>query len=446
MAEPIIRLENITRTYHVGDVDVQALARRQSDHRARRIRRDHGLVRIGQVDADGDPRLSRPAEQRPLFLRGVDVARLDEAGTGPHCAASGSASCSRASIFLARTSAIENVALPLVLRRFRPGRRRLAHASGRARRSSCSAWPTASAIRRQLSGGQQQRVAIARALINEPEPAAGRRADRQPRHAHLARDHGDAGTLNREQGVTIVVVTHEPDIAAYADRIVTMRDGLIVSDERKSDSRARRVAARAGSAPRSRSRRPAPARSPPSTFLSFGLMIIAAAIQAIGRNKMRSALTMLGVFIGVAALIAMVAVGQGANDAVRKQIEILGTNLVVVLPGASTAGGVRGGSGSASTLTVSDAQAIRRESTAVGEVSYLIRQTRPDAVRQPELDHQIQGVSPNYPPITNWRIETGREISADDERRQPLGGRASARPCRRNCSARTRTRSARSSR
>ena len=67
---------------------------------------------------------------------------------------------------------------------------------------------------------------------------------------------------------------------------------------------------------------------------------------------MRSALTMLGVFIGVAALIAMVAVGQGANEAVRKQIESLGTNLLVVLPGATTMGGVRGGFGSASTLTV----------------------------------------------------------------------------------------------
>ena len=91
-------------------------------------------------------------------------------------------------------------------------------------------------------------------------------------------------------------------------------------------------------------------------------MIVAAAMQAIGRNKMRSALTMLGVFIGVAALIAMVAVGQGANEAVRKQIESLGTNLLVVVPGARTTGGMRGGFGSASTLTVGDAQAIRRES------------------------------------------------------------------------------------
>jgi ABC-type antimicrobial peptide transport system permease subunit len=81
-------------------------------------------------------------------------------------------------------------------------------------------------------------------------------------------------------------------------------------------------------------------------------MIIGAAIQALNRNRMRSALTMLGVFIGAAALIAMVAVGRGANDAVRKQIESLGTNLLVVLPGATTTSGVRAGFGSASTITV----------------------------------------------------------------------------------------------
>ena len=71
---------------------------------------------------------------------------------------------------------------------------------------------------------------------------------------------------------------------------------------------------------------------------AFALMIVAAAFQALARNKMRSALTMLGVFIGVAALIAMVAVGQGANEAVRKQIESLGTNLLVVVPGRDVDG------------------------------------------------------------------------------------------------------------
>ena len=129
---------------------------------------------------------------------------------------------------------------------------------------------------------------------------------------------------------------------------------------------------------------------------------------------MRSALTMLGVFIGVAALIAMVAVGQGANDAVRKQIERLGTNLVVVLPGARTAGGMRGGSGSASTLTTSDAQAIRRESPAVSAVSYLIRQNGQVQAGNQNWATNIQGISPNYPPMTNWRVDGGREITADD--------------------------------
>ena len=149
-------------------------------------------------------------------------------------------------------------------------------------------------------------------------------------------------------------------------------------------------------------------------------MIIAAAIQALFRNKMRSALTMLGVFIGVAALIAMVAVGQGANDAVRKQIESLGTNLVVVVPGARTAGGARGGFGSASTLTVSDAQAIRREAPAVGEVGYLIRQSGQVQYANQNWTTSIQGITANYPPLTNWQIAAGRGISPEDDSQAAL--------------------------
>jgi macrolide transport system ATP-binding/permease protein len=137
-------------------------------------------------------------------------------------------------------------------------------------------------------------------------------------------------------------------------------------------------------------------------------------MQAIYRNKMRSALTMLGVFIGVAALIAMVAVGQGANQAVLKQIQSLGTNLLVVVPGATTMGGVRGGLGSASTLTVADAQALRREAPAVGNVSYLIRQSGQVEYGNQNWTTNIQGVSPNYPPITNWQIAAGRGIARDD--------------------------------
>jgi macrolide transport system ATP-binding/permease protein len=211
--------------------------------------------------------------------------------------------------------------------------------------------------------------------------------------------------LNREQGVTIVVVTHESDIAAYADRLLTMRDGEIISDARTRPLR-----------PSTPVLKTPPQRTRPSTggFWSFGLMIAAAALQAIGRNKMRSSLTMLGVFIGVAALIVMVAIGDGANEAVRKQIEGLGANVVVILPGAAHGGGMRGGAGSASTLTLADAAAIRREDAAVAQVGYLIRQQGQAQYANQNWTTTIQGVSLNYPPITNWRIAAGRAFTTED--------------------------------
>ena len=166
--------------------------------------------------------------------------------------------------------------------------------------------------------------------------------------------------------MTVVLVTHEADIAAYADRVVTMRDGESSRTAQCQPATSAKQAGEAVVAPAAAARG-GRARAQPQ-FLGLRADDHGRRLQALARNKMRSALTMLGVFIGVAALIAMVAVGQGANDAVRKQIESLGTNLLVVLPGATTASGVRAGFGSASTLTVSDAQAIRREATAVGEV------------------------------------------------------------------------------
>jgi macrolide transport system ATP-binding/permease protein len=229
--------------------------------------------------------------------------------------------------------------------------------------------------------------------------------------------------LNRDQGVTIVLVTHEPDIAEYAGRVITVRDGEIVSDERRGyighNAQADAAEATATTAPSLQwptvARRATDARVRRTDALAFGQMVVSAALQAIARNKLRSALTMLGVFIGVAALIAMVAVGQGANAAVRQQLASLGTNMLVVVPGATTSGGVRAGSGSAATLTLGDADAIRRDDPAVASVGYMTRSTGQVQYGNHNWTTSIQGVSPSYPDITNWTLTVGRGLTEEDE-------------------------------
>ena len=414
MTQPVIRVDNVTRTYHVGEVDVHAL------RGVNLIIESGEFVAIMGSSGSGKSTLmatlgclDRPSSGS-YYFEGIDVAQLSE----PELARIRSERLGfvfQSFNLLARTSAAENTALPLfysaksVDRVGRIERARsvlsLLGLGGRERNTPG-----------QLSGGEQQRVAIARALINNPSLLL---ADEPTGNLDTRNSHEIMKTLqslNRDRGVTIVVVTHETDIAEYADRVITMRDGQIISDIRKRKSEP----------PVQKPLTPTETASPhteawKSDFASgaaaaFGSMIAGAAIQALLRNKMRSMLTLLGVFIGVAALIAMVAVGQGANEAVRKQIESLGTNLLVIVPGATTMGGVRGGFGSASTLTLSDAEALRREAPAVGNVSYIIRQSGQVQYANQNWTTSIQGVSPNYPPITNWQISDGRGIAEEDDR------------------------------
>ena len=415
---PVIRIENVSRTFLLGDVVVRAL-------RGVDLTVEAGAF-LAIMGSSGSGKstlmsilgcLDRPTGGH-YFFEGVDVAGLRE----PDLARIRSERLGfvfQSFNLLARTSALENVALPLYYAASGPVSRedRLQRAqvalellglADRARNTPA-----------QLSGGQQQRVAIARALINAPRLIL---ADEPTGNLDTRNSHEIMETLvklNREQGVTIVVVTHEADVAAYADRIITMRDGEIASDVVVAEPaipRPKAPAAIAGgrATPIALPAAGAAAVIPTARFWTFGMMILAAAAQAIGRNKMRSALTMLGVFIGVAALIVMVAVGDGANEAVRKQIESLGTNLVVIQPGALRTGGIRAGAGSASTLTVEDARAILREDPAVAAVGYLIRQQGQVQYGGNNWATNIQGVSTNYPPITNWRIAAGRALTDED--------------------------------
>ncbi|MDP3074558.1 ABC transporter permease [Bradyrhizobium sp.] len=410
----------MSRTYHVGDIDVHAL--REVD-----LTVEHGEF-IAIMGASGSGKstlmsilgcLDRPSCGHYWF-DGIDVAQLAE----PDLA--GLRSERLGFVFqsfnlLPRTSAIDNVALPLLYAMSGQAHARMRLERARAVLDKLGLRDRERNTPGQLSGGQQQRVAIARALINQPSLLL---ADEPTGNLDTRNSHEIMQTLsslNREQGVTIIVVTHEPDVAAFADRVLTMRDGQIISDVRKPRLEATTPQTSAPAGPAREQALPfplAPSRFAASSGASwpFAWMVMTAAAEAIWRNKMRSALTMLGVFIGVAALIVMVSLGQGANEAVRKEIARLGTNLVVIVPGAATSGGARGGSGSASTLTVADVQAIRREAPAAGEVSYLIRQSGQIRFASQNWTTGIQGVSFNYPPMTNWQIAAGRAITSEDER------------------------------
>jgi putative ABC transport system permease protein len=136
--------------------------------------------------------------------------------------------------------------------------------------------------------------------------------------------------------------------------------------------------------------------------------------RALWVNKMRSALTMLGIIIGVGAVIAMVAVGTGASRKIAEQISSMGSNLLIILPGATTAGGVRMGAGTQPTLSMGDAEAILRECPAVSEVAPTL-----GGVAQVVFGHMnwstgVVGTTPGMLAVRDWELSSGRPFTQQD--------------------------------
>ena len=140
------------------------------------------------------------------------------------------------------------------------------------------------------------------------------------------------------------------------------------------------------------------------------------AFRALRRNKMRTVLTMLGIIIGVAAVIAMVAIGNGATSQVEDQIASLGQNVVLVFSGSVTTGGVRAGWGNAGTLKIPDADAIKREIPDAVAVSPEVRTSNQVAAGNQNWFTNIQGESPDYFTIRNWDFLEGTSFSDIDVR------------------------------
>jgi len=148
------------------------------------------------------------------------------------------------------------------------------------------------------------------------------------------------------------------------------------------------------------------------------LNIIRVAFRALQRNKMRAALTMLGIIIGVSAVIAMVSIGQGASASVQAQIESIGTNLLFVSAGAQNVGGVRSGTGDSgtNTLTVEDLEAIKREVPSVSMVTPSITARSQLVAGNMNWNTSVQGVSEQYPEIRKWSVQTGSFFTDADVR------------------------------
>ncbi len=140
------------------------------------------------------------------------------------------------------------------------------------------------------------------------------------------------------------------------------------------------------------------------------------ALRALLRNKGRSLLTALGIIIGIAAVIAVVAVGQGASVSMKSQIGSMGSNLVMVFPGSQRTGGFRGGAGTQQTLTAADGEAILRDCPYVAAMSPMVRASAQVIYREKDWATQVQGVGPGFLTVRNWELEAGEPFTENDVR------------------------------
>lgn len=263
----------------------------------------------------------------------------------------------------------------------------------------------------QLSGGQQQRVSIARALINggdvvlADEPTGA--LDKQSGHEVM-----QILLQLHQEGHTVILVTHDPQVAQHASRIIEISDGEIIRDEPNSNPLT--------SALPSTSNTPHPS-SPdmaPSAIArrsAFGSMLdrlieaFHMAVLAMLSHRLRTFLTMLGIIIGIASVVSVVALGTGSQQQILKNISSLGTNTVTVYPGKDF-GDMR--SGKVQTLVSSDADALA-EQPYVDSVSPSVNASKTLRYHSTEVSATINGVGESYFQVRGMKLASGQLFDSD---------------------------------
>ena len=393
MSAPLIEIRHVTKAYATGESEVRAL-----DDVSLTIEAGEFVAIMGQSGSGKSTLmnilgcLDRPSDGHYL-VQGIDVAGL----TSDELAAL------RRDTFgfvfqrynlLATMTATENVELPAVYAG-RPHEERLVRAKALIARLGLGARgdhkPT------QLSGGQQQRVSIARALMND---AAVILAD-EPTGALDSQSGAEVlallADINKE-GRTVILITHDAEVAAHADRLIRLADGKVLDDTRK-------VAARPATEPQTIA-----LRTDKKALLGAELgEAVKMALRSLRMNIFRTALTLLGVVIGVGAVVAMLAIGNGSKANVLDRIAQMGTNLLIIRPGAP---GVRS-SGDNASLKPEDATIVgglANIEAAVPERSTSV------TVRYGNIDYrtQVTGTWAAYTNVRDWNVVDGTFFSKAD--------------------------------
>lgn len=397
----MIELKNLCKTYGKGDVSVAALKDVSLN-----IRQGEFVAIMG---ASGSGKstllqmlglLDRP-DKGSYKILGTELSELSDDELA-HLRNSLLGFVFQQFHLLRRTSALENVELPLVY----SGKKSIIE-KARKKLESVGLAGRAKHNPNELSGGEQQRVAIARALVNDPlilladEPTGNLDTKSEEEIIKILK------ALN-EEGKTIILVTHEKEIAQHAKRIVTMRDGEIVSDERRDEipdqtSRENEISVK---------KMLGESRSSLASveFIEH----IHQSLRAIFSNKVRSFLSMLGILFGVAAVIAMLALGQGAKLSMEEKIKALGSNLLSIQGGSSRVRGAAGGAGSVTRFTSSDVDAIRGLAPLVKKTTGYVNGSVQAVYKNENWNTRLEGVGYDYGEMRASVPEIGRWFTREE--------------------------------